>query len=70
MEIGINSKLQHSRSFPGYSTGWLNLVVGGSLKNVGSNPDYVIIMVGRDDLIQKTGSDPQTTPTPKEVKSR
>lgn len=41
------------RKFPGYTTEWIRMLTGSCFRNLQDNkPDYVIVMVGRDDCMR------------------
>lgn len=41
------------RKFAGYPTEWIKLVTGCACRNLNSNPDYVILVVGNDDCLHR-----------------
>ena len=51
------------RKFPGYTAEWIKLLTSSVARNLGSTPDYVIILCGRDDCLRtKQDTRPVTTP--------
>lgn len=51
------------RKFPGYTAEWIKLLMSSVARNLGSTPDYVIILCGRDDCLRsKQDQRPVTDP--------
>lgn len=62
MNIILNGKADITvRSFPGYDTEHLNIITTCVAKNMAAAPNYIIVLLGNDDVMSRPGK-PATTP--------